>query len=183
MGKLLRMFTAALALAALFLFGAAFAPATAFAQSAATGSVEGIVMDTTGAVLPGATVIVRNTGTNIQREAVSDSGGRYRASALQPGIYEVAATLAGFQAAPIENISVLVGQTQSIDVRMRPAGVTETVTVSGESPMIDTQRTDVSNVVAQQISYLVLIVDLDVQYWRGACDPGSTKTLIAKYVL
>ena len=144
MGKLQRTFTAALVLAALVL------SAPVFAQSAATGSIEGVVTDTSGGLLPGATVIVRNINTNIQRQAVTDDGGRYRATALQPGVYEVAVTMAGFQALPIERVPVLVGQTQSIDVRMRPAGVTETVTVTAESPMLDTQRTDVSNVVGEK---------------------------------
>jgi len=132
------------------IFAAVALAAPVYAQSAATGSVEGVVTDPSGAVLPGVTVIVRNTETNIQRDAVTDGGGRYRATALQPGIYEVMATLSGFQAAPIDKIQVLVGQTQSVDVRMRPAGVSETVTVTGESPMIDTQRTDVSNVVGEK---------------------------------
>ena len=125
------------------------APLPAFAQTAATGSIEGVVTDTTGAVLPGVTVTVRNMDTGITREIVSDEGGRYRATALQPGRYVVSAELQGFAVAPIENISVLVGQTFPIDVKMRPATVSETVTVQGETPMIDTARTDVSNVVGE----------------------------------
>jgi hypothetical protein len=121
----------------------------AFAQTAASGNVEGVVTDTTGAVLPGVTVVVRNTATNATREAVSDDAGRYRANALQPGVYEVTATLGGFQSATFGNLQVQVGQTLAVDVRMRAAGVTETVTVTGESPLIDTRRTDVSNVVGE----------------------------------
>jgi hypothetical protein len=120
------------------------------AQTAATGTVEGIVKDPTGGVLPGVTVIVRNTETNVARETVTDEGGRYRAAALQPGRYQVQATLAGFESSAIENVIVQVGQNVPIDVQMRPAGVSETLTVSGESPVIDIARTDVSNVVGQQ---------------------------------
>ena len=73
----------------------------AVAQTAATGNIEGVVTDTTGAVLPGVTVVVRNTGTNVTRELVTDEAGRYRANALQPGVYEVTATLGGFQSAHV----------------------------------------------------------------------------------
>jgi hypothetical protein len=120
------------------------------AQTAASGTVEGIVKDPTGGVLPGVTVIVRNVETNVARETVTDEGGRYRAPSLQPGRYEVSAELAGFEGSKIENVIVQVGQNVPIDLQMRPAGVSETLTVSGESPVIDIARTDVGNVVGQQ---------------------------------
>ena len=122
---------------------------SAYAQTAATGNIEGVVTDATGAVLPGVTVVVKNTQTNVSREAITDADGRYRAQALQPGTYQVTATLAGFQAKPIDDIAVQVGQTYGVDVRMRPAGVSEEITVTGESPVVDTSRTDVSNVVGE----------------------------------
>lgn len=142
MGKVFRMMAAVLA--------AVLLAAPLFAQTAATGNVEGVVADSSGAVLPGASVLVRNVDTNVTREATTDSGGRYRATALQPGRYEVAASLAGFQAPAPARVDLLVGQTQAVDVTMRPAGVTEAVTVTGEAPLIDTQRTDVSNVVGER---------------------------------
>src|SRR5688572_2930966 len=77
----------------------------AFAQTAATGNIEGVVTDASGGVLPGVTVVVRNIETNATREAVTDENGRYRASALQPGTYEVTVTLAAFQAKPVTNIA------------------------------------------------------------------------------
>ena len=121
------------------------------AQSAATGSIEGLVTDSTGGVLPGATVIVRNMDTNVPRNLVADGDGRYRATALPPGRYEVAVTLTGFQAAPLSNITVQVGQTVPIDVRMRPAGVDETINVIADAPLLDIQRTNVSNVFGQDV--------------------------------
>jgi hypothetical protein len=122
---------------------------SAVAQTAATGNIEGVVTDATGAVLPGVTVVVKNTETNVAREAITDGDGRYRAQALQPGTYQVSATLSGFQAKPVDGIVVQVGQTYGVDVHMRPAGVTEEITVTGESPVVDTSRTDVSNVVGE----------------------------------
>ena len=86
----------------------------AFAQTAATGNIEGVVTDATGGVLPGVTVVVKNTETNVTREVDRPTKrGRYRATALQPGTYEVTATLGGFQAPPLGNIEVQVGQTQA----------------------------------------------------------------------
>lgn len=123
---------------------------SAFAQTAATGNIEGVVTDPTGAVLPGVAVVVRNTETNATREAVTDGDGRYRASALPPGIYEVTVSLSGFSAKPISNIAVLVGQTHPVDVRMSPAGLTETIEVRADASVVDTARTDVSTVVGER---------------------------------
>jgi len=142
MNKVFRWLTAA-AFAVVSLSG------IAIAQTAATGNIEGVVTDTTGAVLPGVSVVVKNTGTNVTRELVTDGAGRYRANALQPGVYEVTAALGGFQTGTFGNLEVQVGQTLSADLKMRAAGVTETVTVTAESPLIDTRRTDVSNVVGE----------------------------------
>ena len=119
------------------------------AQSAATGNVEGIVTDSSGGVLPGVAVVVRNVETNVARESVTDATGRYHAAALQPGRYEVSAMLSGFSVKPIGNVVVLVGQTVPIDLKMQPAGISETVSVTAEAPLVDARRTDVSNVFDQ----------------------------------
>ncbi len=123
-------------------------PRLIFAQSA-SGSVEGVVTDASGGVLPGVAVVVKNMDTNVSRDVVTDAGGRYRVSALQPGRYEVTATLSGFQAAPLGNVVVQVGQTAPVDIRMKPAGISETIDVTAESPVIDTRRTDVGSVIGE----------------------------------
>jgi outer membrane receptor protein involved in Fe transport len=132
--------------AAALLFG--LGPA-AFAQTAATGTIEGVITDTSGGVLPGVAVVVRNQDTNVVRETQTDQSGIYRAAALQPGVYEVSATLSGFSAKPVADVRVQVGQTATVDVRLAPAGVAETVSVVAEAPVIDVRRTDVSTVVDQ----------------------------------
>src|SRR5918994_262511 len=100
-------------LAAAALLVAALGAPPALAQTSGTANIEGIVSDATGAVLPGVTVTVRNMDTNATRELVSDEGGRYRASALQPGRYEVSAALAGFAMTPLSGINASVGSTSS----------------------------------------------------------------------
>ena len=142
MNKVFRLLTAGV-------FAVVSLSGIAVAQTAATGNIEGVVTDTTGAVLPGVTVVVKNTATNVTRELVTDEGGRYRANALQPGVYEISASLGGFQSATFANLEVQVGQTLAADVKLRAAGVTESVTVTAESPLIDTRRTDVSNVIGE----------------------------------
>ena len=126
------------------------------AQTAATGDIEGLVTDTTGAVLPGVTVTVRNMDTNLSREVVTNATGRYRAAALQPGRYEVSVTLSGFEGQPVGNVEVLVGQLAPVDVRMHAAGVTETVTVTEETTFVDTRRTDLLVSTGARLSDLVL---------------------------
>src|SRR5262245_52525533 len=136
-------------LAGLALLCAALAAPQALAQTAGTANIEGIVSDATGGVLPGVTVTVRNMDTNATRELVTDDGGRYRANALQPGRYEVNAALAGFSMKPLSGINASVGATTTVDVTLRPATVSEEVTVTAEAPLIDTTRTDVSSVVSE----------------------------------
>jgi hypothetical protein len=117
------------------------------AQTAAVGNIEGVVTDASGGVLPGVPVVVRNQDTNVVRQSTTDASGIYRAPALQPGVYEVSATLSGFTSRPVANIRVQVGQTVPVDIRMQTTGVTETINVVAESPLIDVRRTDVSSVV------------------------------------
>jgi outer membrane receptor protein involved in Fe transport len=121
----------------------------ALAQTAATGNIEGVIADSSGGVLPGVTVTIRNMDTNVTRVLVTDGEGRYRAAALQPGRYEVLAELSGFTAKPITDVTVSVGQVVPVDLRLQPAGVTETVSVTTDAPLLDTTRTDVSNVIGQ----------------------------------
>jgi carboxypeptidase family protein len=125
------------------------APAALMAQTAGTATLEGVVSDSTGAVLPGVTVVVRNLGTNVPRETVTDGAGRYHVGALPPGRYEVKASLTGFTSKPLSGIEARVGETTTVDVQMQPGTVTEEMTVTAEAPLVDTARTDVSNVVSE----------------------------------
>src|SRR5688572_7804984 len=83
--------------------------ATAAAAQETRGSIEGVVKDSSGAVLPGVTVEARAIGGAVA-SAVSDETGTYRFPALAPGRYVVAATLTGFQGATVEDINLQLGQ-------------------------------------------------------------------------
>jgi hypothetical protein len=129
---------AVLSLAVLFAAGL-FAPPTLDAQIT-RGAVSGTVRDTSGAVIPGATVTVTNMDTNVGRSAVSDTQGFYRAAALEPGRYMVKAELAGFSTTETPDVVVRSATEVTVDVELRIAGVGEEVTVTAEATAIQLDK-------------------------------------------
>ena len=120
----------------------------AFAQAfSGTASIGGLVTDPTGAVMPGVTIEVRNAGTNVARSLTSNDAGLYEAVALQPGVYEVRASKQGFATLVRTGITVSVGERAVVNLAMHISTTSETVTVSGETPPVDIDKTDVSTVV------------------------------------
>ncbi|MBI4478357.1 MAG: TonB-dependent receptor, partial [Acidobacteria bacterium] len=101
-----------------------------------TGSILVRTVDEQGAVIPGATVTLNSAA--LQMNGVTDAGGVHRFPSLPPGTYTVKVELQGFRPLIRENIVVSVGQTAPLDVTLQVGGVTESVTVSGESPVVDT---------------------------------------------
>ena len=109
-----------------------------------TAVIEGVVTDSSGAVLPGVTVDVRNVDTNASRTFVTDRDGRFVALQLQPGTYKVTCTLASFSTLVQENIQLTVGQSVRLSPVMQVSRLNETVTVSVEAPAVDPSRTAAS---------------------------------------
>ncbi len=105
------------------------------------GGLEGVVKDTQGGVLPGATVEARHLSSGALFAATTDSFGVYRFPSVPPGIYEVTARLSGFAEQRIGDVEVLLGQIKKVDFTLAPAGITETVEVRGTSPLIDVKQT------------------------------------------
>ena len=121
------------------------------AQSqATTGIIEGIVLDPEGAIRPGASVEVRNTATNFEQTHVTDANGRFRALQLPLGPYRVTVTLQGFATLVREGITLIVGQTVSLTLRLEVSGVQQEVSVSAEAPVVATSRTEGSTIIPQQ---------------------------------
>lgn len=108
-------------------------------------------MDASHAVIPGATVTVSNVDTGISHRFVSDSAGLYVAPFLQPGHYRVSATATGFGAVEAKNLTLLVGQTLTIDLTMSVQSAATTIEVSSETPILNVEQTEVSQVVDQAI--------------------------------
>ena len=124
-----------LPLVVLTLAGLALGETAASAQA-----IAGVVKDTTGAVLPGVTVEVSSPVLiEKTRDAVSDSDGQYKILNLRPGTYVVTFTLPGFSVIKREGIEITNDFTAQVNAEMRIGGIEETITVSGQSPLIDTQ--------------------------------------------
>jgi hypothetical protein len=122
--------------ALLLLIGSLAAPAWAQEQR---GSIEGVVKDASGAVLPGATVEAKSP-TGVVVSATSDTAGGFRFPSLPPGTYIVTASLQGFNPRKVDEVHVYLGQIKKVDFSLSLSGVTETVTVTAESPMIDVRQ-------------------------------------------
>lgn len=123
--------------------------AQALPSSAQTGdgSIRGYVKDEQGAVLPGVTVTAHSPALLSPVIGVSDTGGYYRLLNLPPGTYAVTAELTGFSAWRREGIIMRAGITFSVDVDLKVGALAETITVTGDSPMIETNRpTSVLNI-------------------------------------
>ena len=100
------------------------------------GQFEGVVRDTTGAVLPGATVVVTDPETGVSRTAVSAGDGYYRIPGVTPGVYNIQCSLSGFTATTFTDIILTIQQTVIQNFELSPAQIEETVTVTGESPIV-----------------------------------------------
>jgi len=119
---------------------------TALAQQT-TGVITGRANDQTGAAVPGVTVTATNTATGFTRTVVSDEVGIYRLAALPVGKYDLTAEISGFQPFARKGLDVNVGETLDIPVQLNMAGVAESVTVTGETPLIATTSSSVGGVV------------------------------------
>lgn len=115
-----------------------------------TGTILGTVSDSTGAVIPGAAVTLRNVNTGITRTVTTDAVGRYRASQLPLGDYEITAETPGFQAIVRSGVTLTVGREATVDFALRVGAVAERITVTGEAPLIETTNATVSGLVDER---------------------------------
>jgi hypothetical protein len=127
---------------------ALLAPSQATAQVAG-GTIQGTIVDGSGAVLPGTTVVVKNVGTGITTEVVTNDRGVYRAANLRPGVYDVSASLQGFTSGSRKGLELNVGSDVTIDLTLSPGGVAETVIVLSEAPAVDTSSPTLGAVVKE----------------------------------
>jgi hypothetical protein len=123
-------------------------PALAGAQ---TATLSGTVTDNQGGVLPGVTVTVTETSTGRQHVSVTDENGRYRFPVLTAGTYRLEADLSGFAKLAVPALELLVGQSASVPVKMSLAGVEETITVTGESPLVDLLTSEIAGNVDRRM--------------------------------
>jgi Carboxypeptidase regulatory-like domain len=145
-----------------------FLPAVARAQNA---SIAGVVKDASGAVLPGVTVEVSSPALiEKTRTAVTDGAGQYKITSLLPGLYTVTFTLSGFSTYKRDEIEVTGSQTISVNGDMKVGAVAETITVTGETPLVDVQSATVQKVVTKEVIDSVPSGRLGIQL--AALQPG-----------
>lgn len=121
----------------------------AFAQQAATATIEGVITDPNNAVVVGAKVTARNIDTGLTREIITNSSGLYRLAALQPGTYALSASATGFAENKYGNVTLTVGQKLNLDLSLR-VNVSETITITDVAPVVETTRTNVAGSVGEQ---------------------------------
>ena len=120
-------------------------------------SIIGTVTDETKAVLPGATVTATNLETGNQYSGVADANGQYRLLRLLPGKYKVQAELQGFATIVVPSVELLVGQNATVPFALKVASVSETLTITAESPLVDVSSSQVAgNVDRRQMEQMPL---------------------------
>src|SRR5687768_3343699 len=145
-----------LVVASFAVIGILLMPAHAAAQ-VAVGTLLGNVSDESGGSVPGATVTATEVRTNISRTTVSNAGGNYTFNNLAPGVYRVDGELVGFRKFSRENVEVSVNTTVRVDISLTVGQLEESVMVTGEAPMLQTDRTDTGRIIeSTQITQLPL---------------------------
>jgi Carboxypeptidase regulatory-like domain len=122
-----------------------------------TGTIEGTVVDETGAVVSGATVTLTHVATGSSRTLSTDASGRYTAPLLSVGNYQITAQLTGFTTVKRTGILVVLGQTQTVDITLKLASVETTVEVTEAAPLVETSKSETSTSIdSNQVSSLPL---------------------------
>ena len=170
----------------------AIASGTAAAQ-AVYGSVSGIVRDSTGALLPGATVTITSVERNTVDTVVTNESGVYLKERLLPGNYELRAELAGFKAAVVPRVLISVDTQTPVNFALTIGQLSESVTVSGGSPLLKTDRADVATRFSEKeitdlpvldrnfTKFILLTPGTQQLNWQHAASEnpqGSTQTMV-----
>lgn len=146
--KLIAKFASSFVVAGLF---TATSLSPAAGQSAALGSIAGLVRDSSGAVVPGTTATVTNMETGASRSVTTDAEGHYAAGFLQPGLYEVIVGGGTFGKVDRKNVRVTVGDSATVDATLSASEVNTSVTVTSEEALIDTDKVDASQTVTEAL--------------------------------
>ena len=136
----------------LFLVAAAFimSPVASLDAQVTTATLIGLVRDSSGSVLPGATVVATNEGTGVAREAVSDTNGEFVLTALPNGPYTVKIDMTGFKSYLTKGLQLGSGQTVRQNFSLELGTVAETITVTGQAPVIETSASTQFNQLGSQ---------------------------------
>src|SRR5919197_1388658 len=130
-----------------FLCTALAVPCVAAAQSSYTAAVRGVVTDVSGGGVPGATVTVTESDRNVPHTVTTDDQGRYVVTALPPGQYKLSVELSGFRTYTRTSIPLAVQQQATFDVSLEVGGLTDTVEVRSQAPMLNTTISTLGQVI------------------------------------
>ena len=157
------MFSRRWALALVLLASIPFSAPAATAQ-VLYGSIVGNVTDSTGAGVPGATVTIEQTETKLKREQVTDTAGAYNFTAVPSGPYTVTVTMTGFRTYDRQRVQVTLNSTARVDARLEVGQLTETVSVSADAALLQTDRAEVrAEINARQLTELPVPVGRNYQ--------------------
>ena len=120
---------------------------SAFAQTTTSGSLTGTVVDPHSAVVPGASVVVKNEATGVESTVTTSDNGAFTVPALSTGLYTVTITHSGFKQSVVTGVKIDVGQPSSIAVSLEVGAPTEVVTVVGGGELLQTQSANVANTI------------------------------------
>ena len=141
----------------LALLAAVLAPLPAGAQVRITGGISGLVTDPSEAVIPGASVQLKDEGTGITKETVTNTSGVFQFPDLNSGKYTVTVTLSGFQTAVYDKVVVEASRTTDLRIKLAVGSMGETVTVSGSTPVLETTQNTISTTIdRKQVTELPL---------------------------
>ena len=141
----IRTLTTLLAAAAILCF---MTPMTQ-AQTATTGQIVGVVTDPSGALVAGANVVL-TSDAGVRRETVTGGNGRYTFPLLDPGAYRLEVTQSGFASVRLEGIAAKITESTVVDVALKVAGAPTTVSVTGESPLVQTESSARGTVIDER---------------------------------
>jgi hypothetical protein len=124
--------------------------ATAASAQGERGVITGTVVDAQGGVLPGVAITVRNVDTGFTQTDVTSASGQYRFGAVPLGRYELKAELVGFTTATVTNLGITINREIRQDISMSLSTLQESVTVTGQAPVVEVTKSEVSSVITQQ---------------------------------
>jgi len=136
-----------LLLSSIVIFG--LSGSRAGAQSQSSGMISGHVTDPSGAAVGSATVAIAETETGVVTTTTTNSGGFYSENLLKPGVYSVKVTAHGFKVGVRPSLTLQVAQVLEEDFRLQVGNVSQTVTVTGGTPLLNTETTDLGNVISR----------------------------------
>ena len=126
---------------------AAFSAGSASAQF--SGNIQGVVSDSSGAVIAGVSIELRNVDTGIKQAIITGESGNYRFNSLEPGRYIVAASKSGFRTTEV-NLTLETAETQGINITLPVAAANETVSVTTEAPILDADENRLQTTLSGQ---------------------------------